>query len=119
VKEFAEAQRVVKYLDESWIVNPLNNFRYSLRSEKDRFSTLTQGGSTYIFDTWIKLLVNEGVKLGLNMHDEWGSGCIKECDKERVEMLCKEKIKTVNRILKLKREMDCDTKISTNYANVH
>jgi hypothetical protein len=119
IKEYAEAQKVVKYGKEDWIINPVNNFRYSLRSEKDRFSTLTQGGSTYVFDVWVKLLMNKGVKVGLNVHDEWGSGSIKDGEQEEVERLCKESIQKVNRILKLKRDMDCDTQVSTNYANVH
>lgn len=119
IKVFAEAQKVVNYEDEMWIINPVNNFRYSLRSDKDRFSTLTQGGSTYVFDLWAKFLMDEQVKIGLNIHDEVGSGSIKKGDEERTRTLCKEKIDLVTKVLKLKRDMDCDTQFSTCYANVH
>ena len=119
IKVFAEAQKVVKYEDESWIINPINNFRYSLRSEKDRFSTLTQGGATYVFDVWVKLLMAEGVKVALNMHDEIGSGCIRKEDVSKVEELCDKKIKMVTKLLKLKSEMGCETKSGECYADVH
>ena len=36
-----------------WQLNPINKMWYSLRSDKDRFSTLIQGSGAYILDLWL------------------------------------------------------------------
>lgn len=37
----------------SWQINPINKLWYSLRSDKDRFSTLIQGTGSYVLDLWL------------------------------------------------------------------
>lgn len=37
----------------SWQLNPINKMWYSLRSEKDRFSTCIQGTGSYVLDLWL------------------------------------------------------------------
>jgi hypothetical protein len=45
---------LVKTVDgQKWLFNPVSKFWYSLRHEKDRFSTLNQGTATYCFDLWV------------------------------------------------------------------
>jgi hypothetical protein len=45
---------VVKKTDfGDWQINPINKMWYSLRSDKDRFSTLIQGTGAYILDLWL------------------------------------------------------------------
>lgn len=43
VKQVARACQVKKIGDQMWLRNPVSNFWYTLRYEKDRFSTLNQG----------------------------------------------------------------------------
>ena len=119
VKQFAEDQRTVKFEEETWIINPLNGFRYWLKTEKDRFSTLNQGGATYIFDVWLYLLMSKGLSISLNVHDEYGSGRVKVGEEKEVERICKESIKEVNEMLGLLRDMDCDVQFGKSYADVH
>lgn len=119
VKKFADDQRVVEHEGERWIVNPLNGFRYWLKTDKDKFSTLNQGGGTYIFDLWAYLLISKGLKISLNIHDEVGGGNVKLVDKEGVEKILKESIQEVNKMLNLERDMDCDVQFGKSYADVH
>jgi hypothetical protein len=119
VKKFADDQRVVEYEGERWIVNPLNGFRYWLKTDKDKFSTLNQGGGTYIFDLWVYLLISKGLKISLNIHDEGAGGRVKPEDKEEVERVLKESIQEVNKMLNLDRDMDCDVQFGKSYADVH
>ena len=38
---------------DTWQYNPVSKLWYSLRSDKDKFSTLCQGTGTYLFDMWV------------------------------------------------------------------
>ena len=51
VKQVADDQKVRTIGKQMWILNPVSNFWYSLRYEKDKFSTLNQGTGVYCFDT--------------------------------------------------------------------
>ena len=119
VKRFAEDQKVIEYEDERWIINPLNGFRYWLKTDKDKFSTLNQGGGTYIFDLWLHLLISKGLSISLNIHDEQSGGRVKIGEEKEVERVCKESIKEVNEMLGLLRDMDCDVQFGKSYADVH
>lgn len=119
VKKFADDQRVVKFENESWIINPLNNFRYWLKSDKDKFSTLNQGGATYIFDRWLHRCISKGLIVSLQYHDELASGKVLPKDKEWAYNVCKDSIRKVNKDLNLLREMDCEVQFGDNYAETH
>jgi hypothetical protein len=119
VKKFADGQKVVTYKNEAWIVNPLNNFRYWLKSDKDKFSTLNQGGATYVFDKWLYYLRSKGLTSRLQMHDEMAASDIPFEEKKQAEKICKESIQRVNKVLNLLRDMDCDVQFGKNYAEVH
>jgi hypothetical protein len=49
-----------------WQQNPINKFWYSLREEKDRFSTLIQGSGSYILDIWLYHAKKLAEKRGLD-----------------------------------------------------
>ena len=57
-------------MGKKWIFNPVSQFWYSLRAEKDRFSTLNQSTGVYCFDQWIKRVRKKGIIINLQMHDE-------------------------------------------------
>ena len=70
VEKVAEERKVKKCLNSSWLFNPVSKFWYSLRTEKDRFSTLNQGTGVYCFDVWIKNFMKVRPQLTGQMHDE-------------------------------------------------
>lgn len=119
VKQFADDQKVVKFEDEDWIINPLNGFRYWLKTEKDRFSTLNQGGGTYIFDVWLHIVRSKGVTVSMNIHDEFSCTRVRPGEEDEFHKICKESIQEVNEMLGLLRDMDCDVQFGKNYAEVH
>ena len=49
----------------TWQLNPINKFWYSLRSDKDKFSTLIQGTGAYILDLWLYHCNRLAAKRGL------------------------------------------------------
>lgn len=54
VKAIAEEQCVIEdSRKQKWLINPINGICYSLRTEKDRFSTLAQGSGSFFFDMWV------------------------------------------------------------------
>lgn len=107
-----------------WQYNPISKFWYSLRSDKDRFSTLVQGSGAYIFDIWLywanKLADKRGLEFRLlgQFHDEK----ILEVPiglEDRYEKLVGDALAKVNSILKLNRELDCDIQFGNNYSEIH
>lgn len=120
VRKLAEDQYVKTVQGQMWQRNPLNGFYYSLRYDKDRFSTLNQGGATFIFDCWVFNMRQRGIIPIMQYHDE--ILCLvkkQEGERERVTAILKESVQKVNRQLKLLREMDVDVKFGNNYADVH
>ena len=54
IKAVAEEQVVIKCKRGlEWLVNPINGFLYNIRSEKDIWNTLCQGGGSYLYDMWV------------------------------------------------------------------
>lgn len=53
IKKIAESTVVKKTSFGMFQRNPVNGFWYSLRSDKDRVSTLIQGLGSYILDIWL------------------------------------------------------------------
>ena len=101
-----------------WLKNPISGFWYSLRSEKDRFSTLNQGSAVFVFDVWIMYLRALGVRICLQMHDEWVA-CIKEGEEDRLRGFIEQAIEQVNNKLKLNVKIGCSVAFGKNYADVH
>lgn len=68
IKKIAEMMQVKTLPDGSmWQKNPINGFWYSLRTEKDKFSTLIQGLGSYILDIWLFNVFRLGKKYGLEI----------------------------------------------------
>lgn len=120
VKQLAKDQFVKTVQGQMWQRNPMNGFYYSLRYDKDRFSTLNQGGATFIFDVWVYNMRKRGIIPIMQYHDEM-LALVKKQDgeRERVKNILKESVQLVNKQLSLLREMDVDVKFGANYADVH
>lgn len=127
VKTIAEEQVVFKDArGMKWLINPINGFCYSLRSEADRFSTLAQGTGSYFFDMWVDNILTELVRVfGLktltgSFHDE----CIicmgdSPANREKVAKIIKDSVYKVNDDFGLRRKLDCDTQFGQRYSDIH
>lgn len=104
--------------NQKWIQNPVSGFWYSLRAEKDKFSTLNQGTAVYVFDRWLYYVRNQGIKVNFQVHDEWSSNALVE-EKEIYEQKVKNAIKSVNEELKLNIEINCSIDWGSNYVECH
>lgn len=107
-----------KCMGSLWLYNPVSRFWYSLRNEKDKFSTLNQGTGVYCFDMWIYFFRQRRPQITGQMHDEVIL-CIKKGHREACEKLLKDSIKKVNKHLKLNRSLDVDVQFGDNYASIH
>jgi len=120
VKAVAEDQQVKEFDGQMWLLNPINGFYYSLRNEKDIFSTLVQGTASYCFDVWLGFVLQEEEGLIGQFHDEF----ILEVEdtgenRQRVEHVILEAIVQTNDYIKLDRELGTDVQFGTNYGEIH
>lgn len=118
IKEVDKAQHVVTINEQMWLKNPINGFFYSLRYEKDIFSTLVQGSASYVFDLWVQEFRSKRSQLTGQFHDEVII-CIKEGAEKKAEDLLRASIKNVNDKLKLNRELAIDVQFGHTYAEIH
>lgn len=118
VKEVANAQKTKNCLGGMWLFNPISKFWYSLRSDKDRFSTLNQGSGVYAFDMWIRNFMEVRWQLTGQMHDEIIL-TVKKGNREAAERLLRDAIDKTNDQLKLNRDLDIDVQFGDSYAEIH
>lgn len=118
VKQVA-ASAIHKTVDgQMWLYNPVSHFWYSLRYEKDKFSTLNQGTGVFCFDTWVKHVRQQQVKIAMQYHDEICFPLSKETkDKYRTKLNFA--ITKVNEEIKLNIPLGISIQFGDNYANVH
>jgi len=115
-----EKDQYVKTLKDGsmWLKNPVSGFYYSLRYEKDIFSTLNQGTGVFIFDSWVLRARKKGVRLSKNYHDEILFSVPKGKEKVMQEAL-HEAMQEVNESLKLNVTIGVDVKFGQSYAECH
>ncbi len=118
VKAIANAQEVKTLKGQMWLLNPISNLWYSLRYEKDIFSTLNQGTGVFCFDTWIGFVRSKRSQLTGQFHDEIILE-VKKGHREEATKLLKWAIKETNKLLKLNRELDVDVQFNNSYAGIH
>jgi hypothetical protein len=118
VKAIAEDATTKKIGDQLWLYNPVSRFWYSLRYEKDIFSTLNQGTGVYCFDMWVKQMIKRGVVPLGQFHDEIIS-LVKIGDEERTKKILKDSVQAVNKVLKLNRDLDVDVQFGKRYSEIH
>ena len=126
IKEVA-ANTTVKTIDgQMWQLNPINGFWYSLRNEKDRFSTLCQGTGAYVFDLWCNNVIaicNERYGrdplLSGQFHDELILQVRKGTREVWEEIVGVEAMKRTNEQLKMNRDVACEVQFGDNYSEIH
>lgn len=114
-----EDDLTVRNIDgEMWLLNPVSGLYYSLRFEKDKFSTLNQGTGVYCFDTWIKHVRKARKQLTGQFHDEVCL-CIKGGSEEKCTALLEGAMIKTNDELKLNVTLGIDIKYGKTYAEIH
>lgn len=118
IKEVAKQQEVKTVKGQMWLKNPINGFWYSLRYEKDIFSTLVQGSASYVFDLWVQTFRRKRSQLTGQFHDEVIL-CVKRGYREPCENLLRTSIADVNQQLQLNRDLDIDVQFGERYSDIH
>lgn len=108
----------------TWQLNPINKFWYSLRSDKDRFSTLVQGTGAYVLDMWL-YNVNKlskarqmDFKLLGQFHDELILS-VPDDMQDEYKQLVEDGLEKVNKALKLNRDFGCGIEFGSRYSEIH
>jgi hypothetical protein len=118
VTKFAAEIEVKEINGQKWALNPLNNIWYSLRSEKDIFSTINQSAGSFIFKMWVNEIRKLGIKITAQFHDEIIIRCKKGLEDEYSENIVKA-LDIVNNKLKLTVPIKCEVKFGQYYDSVH
>jgi len=118
IEKVASSLRVRELFNGMWLKNPVSGFWYSLRSDKDRFSTLNQGTGVYCFDTWVKECRGMGLETIGQFHDEI-IVITKEGDEDKTENIMQMSMNNVNHEINLNVPLGTDVQFGKTYADIH
>ena len=118
VQKVAESAKVKECLDGFWLWNPVSNFWYSLRNEKDRFSTLNQGTGVFCFDSWVAACRKQGIKTIGQFHDEV-IALVEEGGETVVRDKMEKAVSQLNEELSLNVPLGTDVQFGNTYADIH
>ena len=118
LKKIASESTVKNVNGNLWLLNPVSKLWYSLRAEKDIFSTLNQGTGTFCFDMWLGFIIQKRPQLTAQFHDEVILEC-SESEKEEIGQILSSSLEKVNNLLKLNRDLGCDVQFGKNYSQIH
>ena len=118
VYEVASKARTRDLFGSTWLYNPVSEFWYSLRSDKDRFSTLNQGTGVFCFDSWVSLCRRYGIKTIGQFHDEI-IALVQEGEEEQTKATMEQAIENLNQKLELNVPLGVDAQFGKSYADIH
>ena len=118
VKKIAKSCAVKTTNGQMWLFNPVSRFWYSLRFDKDRFSTLNQGTGVFCFDTQVRNIRQKNYKICGQFHDEVIFPLHKDKQEQVKEDLQQCIIKT-NEILKLNITLGISLDFGKSYSDIH
>jgi hypothetical protein len=118
VKKFASEQKIKPVAGQMWVLNPVNGFWYSLRYEKDAFSTLNQSTGAYCFDQWVAHYLTKRPNIIGQFHDE-SINRIPVGEEQEHESALRWAIEKVNEKLKLNIKLDIDVQFGMRYSDIH
>jgi hypothetical protein len=101
-----------------WLYNPVSRFWYSLRHDKDKFSTLNQSTGVYCFDTWLGYCVKGGLDDIGQFHDE-SIFLVKKGDEPETVGVIEESMRKTNEKLKLNVTLSTSPEFGDNYSEIH
>ncbi len=118
IEKVASSLRTRELFGSMWLKNPVSGFWHSLRSEKDRFSTLNQSTGVFCFDTWVALCRKNGIKSIGQFHDEI-IALVKEGEEEMTEEIMHKAAVKLNEKVKLNVPLGTDVQFGKTYAEIH
>ena len=118
IETVAKAAKTKEVMEGMWLLNPVSGFWHSLRSEKDRFSTLNQSTGVFCFDTWVRLCRDEGIKCVGQFHDEV-IALVRKGDEGRTESVMHDAAIKLNQKVKLNVPLGTDVQFGNTYADIH
>lgn len=119
VKAFAEEDCEVKENQgQMWIKNPISRLWMQLRTEKDKFSAVNQSTAVFIFDLWVKEVINLGVKVCYQCHDEILFN-VPEGEEDKARELLQLAMDRVNAQLTLNVVIRMDPQFGKRYSDCH
>jgi len=118
VEQVAKGLRVREVNGGMWVQNPVSRFWYSLRSEKDRFSTLNQGTGVFCFDSWVAICRKNGLQTIGQFHDEV-IAVVPLGQEQYTHDTMKQAVQKVNEKLSLNVPLGCDVQFGNTYAEIH
>ena len=118
IRAFSDNAKVRNIGGQNWIYNPVSGFWYSLRFDKDRWSTLNQSTGTYVFDTWIMYVLSKRKQMTAQFHDE-GVWEIKKGFREKAEQLLRWAMEETNKKLNLNVKINIGVDFGDSYGEIH
>lgn len=118
IERVASRLRTRELFGSMWLQNPVSGFWHSLRSEKDRFSTLNQSTGVFCFDKWVRECRGMGLETIGQFHDEI-IVLTKEGDEDKVENIMSMGINNVNHEIDLNVPLGTDVQFGNTYADIH
>ena len=118
VDRVAKGLRVREVNGGMWLLNPVSGFWISLRSDKDRFSSLNQSTGVFCFDSWLAIARKNGLQAIGQFHDEV-IALVPEGQEEQIKGLLHTSVSKVNDKLKLNVPLGCDVQFGKTYAEIH
>ena len=101
-----------------WLYNPVSKFWYSLRHDKDKFSTLNQSTGVYCFDTWLGYCISLGLDAIGQFHDE-AIFLVKQGDEPKTSDAVYSAMNKTNDNLKLNVKLSTAPEFGDNYSEIH
>ena len=118
IDKVAQGLRVRELFGSMWLQNPVSNFWYQLRSDKDRFSTLNQGTGVFCFDSWVAICRKNGVKTIAQFHDEIVA-LVEKGKEDEIKMVMTKASEKLNSKLNLNVPLGVDVQFGNTYADIH
>lgn len=118
IKEVTKRLETKRVKDEMYLLNPISGFWYSLRKENDKFSTLVQGTAAFVFDLWVRHVLERRDQLTAQFHDEIVL-TIKKGFREPCIKLLREALDETNAQLNLNRQLDIGIQFGSRYSSIH
>ena len=118
VDKVAKGLRVREVNGGMWLLNPVSGFWISLRSDKDRFSSLNQSTGVFCFDSWVAVCRKNGIKTIGQFHDEV-IALVEKGKEQETQDVMKKAVQKVNDKLKLNVPLGCDVQFGQTYAEIH
>ena len=118
VKEFPKHQTVKTIDGQMWVFNPVSKLWLSLRNEKDIFSTIVQSTAAFVFDLWVRHVIDRRPQLTAQFHDEIVLQ-VKKGFRNPITKFLQETIDETNKKLKLNVPLGIGIQFGERYSDIH